>query len=319
MEPLDIVGIFIFVGILISYLPQYWKIISSGTSKGISHYFLFIGLIGSVSTFFNKFIFDTDIILECKSNISFEECTIKLLRFLQVGIQLLCIIIFYLLFIIYLPAMTNYLCDVEYLEPIISSGISDVSFTSIKSTEESPTLKVRIKTIFNQMKRIELVMFFIAIFLTLVIGSISMIFTFMIECNEEKGDVCIVWAQILGYISIGLVFIQYLPQIYEIYTEKKIGSISMLTLIIQVCGSILWTTYLILGLDVHFTTWLPFLVTSFFQTILLSLCTYFEIKRVRYQREVEEIESYYREALISNINNYPEDDYQEDNEERYFV
>jgi len=241
MDPAIIFGIFICVGIIITYLPQFHKIVSNKTSEGISHYFLLIGLSGACASLSNAFIFYSDIMFECND---FVDCSVKLLSFYQIGIQFMCFCVFYTLALTYI--------EIDCFTP------------------------------FHKRKEFKIML--LALVIVLMITILSIVSVFEADCSEENGQLCIIWAKSLGYFSLGTVFLQYIPQIHEIYLKKNIGSISLITLILQVVGNAVWTAYMWLDTESHITIWLPYLGTTCFQFILVVLCIVFEIKRRRTQK-----------------------------------
>lgn len=70
--------------------------------------------------------------------------------------------------------------------------------------------------------------------------------------------------------------LQFLPQIWNIFRRKDPGSYSVLTVALQMPGSIGWAAYLAFGGGgTKLTSWLPQMVTGGFQAILLVMCLYY--------------------------------------------
>jgi uncharacterized protein with PQ loop repeat len=249
VEANTIFGIIICIGIFCTYVPQFHKIMWYKTSHGISHYFLLIGLSGACASLFNALIFYVDTMFTCED---FLDCSEKLLSFYQIAIQFTCFVIFYLLCLIYLPKQFSH--EIMIYRP----------------------------TPFYRKK--EFILFGCGFLIVGIISTLSTVFIFKTECSESKGDACVVWAKILGYFSLGTVFIQYLPQIYKVYSEKSVGSISLLMLCLQVVGNAVWVTYLWLDTDADVTTWLPYFGTTIFQFVLVTLCLVLEFRRRRAQK-----------------------------------
>lgn len=81
----------ILVGMLISYLPQHYRIIARGTSEGISPYFVLLGTTSATSGFANILTVppSRDAISCCKELDTFQ-CAAGLLGVAQLGTQWLC-------------------------------------------------------------------------------------------------------------------------------------------------------------------------------------------------------------------------------------
>jgi uncharacterized protein with PQ loop repeat len=274
-----IVGIFICVGIVVTYIPQFHKIISTKSSRGISHYSLFIGVTAACASFFNACTFHSDIMFECET---FTNCSEQLLGFYQITIQFMCVCLFYLLIVWYIPNPSIIMSEFssQYLIPFY--------------------------------KKKEIIMYACANVIIIMIAAVSLGLIFGTECDPDSGRFqhCIMWAKILGYYSLGMVFIQYVPQIYEVYQKKTCGSLSIAMLIMQVIGNACWVAYLWKNSGAHFTTWLPYLATTFFQFSLTIFCLYYEIRQRRAGRiyqtiydDVNSDNSYEEERRPLVINN----------------
>lgn len=80
------------------------------------------------------------------------------------------------------------------------------------------------------------------------------------------------WANTLGTVASTLAMIQYLPQIVFTWRNGDIGSLSIITMLIQVPGSFLFAFSLWLRVGAAgWSTWLVFIVTGSLQSVLLGL------------------------------------------------
>jgi uncharacterized protein with PQ loop repeat len=61
-----LISLFLAIGIVLSYLPQHYRIIARKSSEGISPYFLLLGGTSSTSAFLNILILQKDIIECCR-------------------------------------------------------------------------------------------------------------------------------------------------------------------------------------------------------------------------------------------------------------
>ena len=82
---------FILAGILVSYLPQHYRLISRRSSAGISPYFVLLGTTSGTCAFANILnIYDSRHALSCCKELSGFECAAALLGIAQIGIQWAC-------------------------------------------------------------------------------------------------------------------------------------------------------------------------------------------------------------------------------------
>jgi PQ loop repeat len=79
----------LLVGILVSYLPQHYRIISRRSSEGISPYFVLLGTTSGTASFTNILILSRGD-LHCCRHISGFECFAGSLGVAQVGMQWSC-------------------------------------------------------------------------------------------------------------------------------------------------------------------------------------------------------------------------------------
>jgi hypothetical protein len=63
-------GLFICLGMFVSYLPQHYKIIKSGTSEGFNPWFLLLGCLGAWSNVVNIVLLQWDVIGCCSTVVS---------------------------------------------------------------------------------------------------------------------------------------------------------------------------------------------------------------------------------------------------------
>lgn len=90
----------ILVGLLISYLPQHYRIISRRTSEGISPWFVLLGTTSATSGFANILtVPPSRQDMACCSQVEPTECLFGLLGIAQLGVQWLCFVLMYGLFL----------------------------------------------------------------------------------------------------------------------------------------------------------------------------------------------------------------------------
>ncbi|KAH9818601.1 hypothetical protein DFH28DRAFT_958494 [Melampsora americana] len=100
-------SIFILIGLLISYLPQHYRIISSKSSHGISHWFLLLGSISSASSLVNVVTLQWGVVRCCRF-ISPGMCAESMLGVMQVFLQWACFNVVLILSLIYFPPDRKY-------------------------------------------------------------------------------------------------------------------------------------------------------------------------------------------------------------------
>jgi len=81
----------IVVGLLVSYLPQMVRIISRGTSEGISPYFILLGTTSATSGFANILLLkQSRQDIACCNELETLHCVAGLLGIAQLGVQWIC-------------------------------------------------------------------------------------------------------------------------------------------------------------------------------------------------------------------------------------
>lgn len=82
------------LGLVVSYLPQHWKIIKNGSSAGLSPWWVMLGTVSSIAGIGCVVSLpDTRHDVACCSEISATACSAALLGVVQVGTQWLCFMI----------------------------------------------------------------------------------------------------------------------------------------------------------------------------------------------------------------------------------
>ncbi|KAI9641713.1 hypothetical protein NHQ30_009569 [Ciborinia camelliae] len=239
------ISIFILIGILVSYLPQHYRIISRGTSEGISPFFILLGTTSGTCAFANIIVLPASRAdVACCRTVSTFECAAGLLGIAQVGVQWLCFSIILILFLVFFPR-TPTLPSLDY-------------------NKQQHTWRTAVT--------IALVCLFHG-FVTIVV-SVSLA---LARPNFLGG-----WANVLGIIATILAGIQYLPQIWLTYNLGHIGSLSIPMMLIQTPGSFVWSASLFARLGSGgWSTWGVFLVTGCLQGCLLAMGISFELKARR--------------------------------------
>jgi hypothetical protein len=86
-----VVSIIILIGLFFSYLPQHWRIISRGTSEGISPWFVLLGTTSASAGFANILtVAPSRAAIGCCRHVETFECAAGMLGVAQLGAQWLC-------------------------------------------------------------------------------------------------------------------------------------------------------------------------------------------------------------------------------------
>jgi len=243
------IAIFIAAGILVSYLPQHFKIIINKTSEGISPWFLLLGSISMTCSFFNILILQA-YEFECCKHESARLCFENTLGIVQLTLQWTMFTMILTLFMVYYPEYRKYvnLTPKEYSAEWRISRLVSASF------------------VFH-------------FFFTLIVSAGLVIFVGGAEKMATR-----YWADLLGLISLVLASIQYLPQIWATWKRKSVGALSIPMMMMQTPGSFLFVYSLASRTGTRWSTWFVFLITGCLQGTLLIMCIcwHFRGKRLGY-------------------------------------
>lgn len=246
------VSIFILIGILVSYLPQHYRIISRGTSEGISPFFILLGTTSGTCAFANIIVLPASRAdVTCCRTVSTFECAAGLLGIAQVGVQWFCFSIILILFMVFFPRTPT--------------------LPTLDDNKQQHTWRTAVT--------VALVCLFHG-FITIVIS---------VSLALGRPNSLGVWANALGIIATILAGIQYLPQIWLTYNLGHIGSLSIPMMLIQTPGSFVWSASLFARLGAGgWSTWGVFLVTGCLQGCLLAMGISFELKARRERQGSED-------------------------------
>ncbi|KAF2859297.1 hypothetical protein K470DRAFT_219441 [Piedraia hortae CBS 480.64] len=104
-DPLPIcLAALVTTGILVSYVPQHKKLISNGTSEGLSPWWVLLGALSSIAAVGNILTLPASRQdAACCTRISGGACAAALLGIAQIGLQWTCFMFIVMLFLIYFP------------------------------------------------------------------------------------------------------------------------------------------------------------------------------------------------------------------------
>jgi len=225
------VGIILSLGSIISFLPQYYKIIKHGNVDGISHWSQGLNNISAFCAFFGAFMLDYQIFRDCSSN---PTCGRDLMPFIQ-------------LFFVWICPLVNYIIFIKYFNK------NYISFSG--------------KRIQEHHKVWGFFAFYVIVFLfCFTMTTIVLVANW--ESWEEHG---ILFGRILSILSTVITSFVWIPQIANTWKTKEVGSLSLLSLGIQSIGSFIIFIYQVEISNASWYIGIPYLVSSSFQAFLLVL------------------------------------------------
>jgi uncharacterized protein with PQ loop repeat len=245
-------GVFLIIGVLVSYIPQHIIIIKSGTAKGISWFAIFLANVSTASNTLNVTLERWDVFACCSMFPSVWQCNGTLLPLYQVAMGWLNCLPLYILVLIYFP----------------------------KPSEEDKTLEENQRT----KKFAQIGFLFYAIANLIIAPVLGFIFLFHFGSSSP---ILTDYAFAIGIVSAVAEFIHWTPQIWKTWKAKDPGSLSILMLLLQAPGSFL-VVFFQIRYHENLSSWLTFFVTGVQQIILLILCLVFEIRKRRTKKATEE-------------------------------
>ncbi|KAJ3808315.1 hypothetical protein F5876DRAFT_90105 [Lentinula aff. lateritia] len=248
-------------GLVISYVPQHYRIISSGSSEGLSPVFLLLGVTSAASGMLNMFTMQWGII-RCCHFLSFGSCIEMTAGVIQVSLQWAILV----LYMIYYPPHLKYVnLGFEYDESL--------PLRLSKSTEKTKDFIISITT-----------GFLLATFPTSPSSSPSPSpdpIPIPSPDDNTMAHSVAQWATFLGVSSAILAAIQYIPQIAHTFRHKVVGALSIPMMCIQTPGAVLMVLSIALRPGTNWTSWATFAVAGIMQGTLLVMCICWKIRQKR--------------------------------------
>ncbi|KAI0854218.1 hypothetical protein F5Y00DRAFT_222552 [Daldinia vernicosa] len=237
------ISILIVIGIMLSYVTQHYRIISRGTSEGISPYFVLLGVTSANSQFGNILTLpQSRADVACCKVVSPFECIAGLLGIVQIGTQWVCFAIILVLFLVFFRRED-----------------ADLSDDECERDPDQPTWRTAVTVAA----------------LCLVHGLLVVIISaaFAFGAPSYLGA----WANFLGIMAAALAAVQYIPQIWTTYRLKHAGSLSILMMCIQTPGGLLFAGSLAARLGwAGWSSWGVYVLTAIMQGILLFMAISYE-------------------------------------------
>lgn len=236
-----VIGWIIFTGTVVSLIPQIQIIISKKSSFGLNSFSIII-------TSFGQFIILINIM--CLRSSDFMGAKQQPLT--RVMDRFMTFLNAFVLWILYLCVLfLNYV-------------FFDTTTRSFRSDQQ----------IRNERRR-SIVMTIVGVCAQLgaIIVYVAVVFTTGFDSGVMRN-----LGKLLGSLSCGLVFTQYLPQMITTCRLKNHGSLSLILLGIQAPGGAVNAMFMCFGQSDHWTTWMSTLSAAIQQFVLLGICLMFRYR-----------------------------------------
>ncbi|KAL2760196.1 hypothetical protein ACRALDRAFT_1059926 [Sodiomyces alcalophilus JCM 7366] len=256
-------SIVILFGLLISYLPQHYRIVSRRTSEGISPWFILLGTTSATSGFANILtVPPSRQDLACCSEVEPSECLVGLLGIAQLGVQWICFALILILFLVFFR-------------------YDDASVPEEQLAGTPPRARTAVTV------------GLVCLFHGLLVIIVTSVFAFGFRGHLTG------WANFLGVMAAALAAVQYIPQIWTTYHLAHVGSLSIPMMCMQTPGgfAFAFNLYRRLGGE-GWSTWGIYLLTASMQGVLLFMAIYYECKNRAGQDDAEESEEYPEEPRL---------------------
>lgn len=237
------VSVFIVAGILVSYLPQHYKIIAHRSSRGLSPLFVLLGTVSGTASIANILTLPQSTRdMACCRSIGTFPCAAALLGIVQIGVQWACFFFIMLLFLVFFPR-----------NPPTTPTATATTSTALQDTR-IPSWKEAVLVLALSA----------AFFIFALIGSV--VFVYALPSHLQA------WANFLGVLATVLAAVQYIPQIHMTWALQETGSLSIPMMCIQTPGSFVFAAslYSRLGLAA-WSAWGLFIFTGCLQGCLLAM------------------------------------------------
>ncbi|KAJ7594102.1 hypothetical protein C8J56DRAFT_854002 [Mycena floridula] len=249
-------------GLVISYLPQHFRIIHKGSSEGFSPWFLLLGCTSAAAGFLNMVTLQWGIVKCCRV-FSFGSCIEASAGVIQIGLQWFMFNFIMVLYMVYYP---------PHLKYIQVSG----------DTHDSRPPRIHKGLIKTEEWSLSIVLFWV-VTLHLLFGAFTtsyLLSTAPTDSPELPENVSR-WATFLGVTAALLAAVQYAPQLVHTYRLKLVGALSIPMMLIQSPGAVLMVTSIALRPGTNWTSWITFAVAGIMQGSLLIMCIMWKFRQAK--------------------------------------
>ncbi|KAJ6452241.1 hypothetical protein C8R45DRAFT_1040991 [Mycena sanguinolenta] len=262
------------IGLILSYLPQHFRIIRQNTSEGLSPWFLLLGSTSSAAGFLNLVTVQHTQI-RCCSVVSIAQCIEGTAGIVQVGLQWGMFSFIFVLYMLYFPPHLKF----ETTE--LHVGRSG-----------KPRTRSKLWGLSIVLANLTAAHFIISAILTLFVVLSSPSPTNPPSSPSPYPDPSFPdpdspqlpvslarWALFLGVSSAILAAVQYLPQISYTWRARLVGALSVPMMCIQSPGAIAMVLSIALRPGTNWTSWITYAVAGLMQFTLLSICLAWKLRQ----------------------------------------
>ncbi|KAJ6589258.1 hypothetical protein B0H19DRAFT_1103426 [Mycena capillaripes] len=268
------------IGLIISYLPQHFRIINQGTSEGLSPWFLLLGSTSSAAGFLNLVTVQHTQIRCCRV-VSIASCVEATAGIVQVGLQWAMFSFVFVLYMLYFPPHLKY----------------ESSETHPGRNGKTSRVRTRPWALSVLLANFTVAHFILSAFLTLFIvissGTPSPSDpappspypdpSFPPPDSSTLPIPLARWALFLGVSSASLAVIQYLPQIAFTWHARLVGALSVPMMCVQSPGAVAMVLSIALRPGTNWTSWITYAVAGLMQCTLLCICIAWKMRQRRLQ------------------------------------
>ncbi|KAJ7199634.1 hypothetical protein GGX14DRAFT_661548 [Mycena pura] len=266
------------IGLVISYLPQHFRIIHTGSSEGLSPWFLLLGSTSSAAGFLNLVTVQHTQI-RCCTVVSVASCIESTAGIVQVGLQWLLFSLIFVLYMIYFPA---------HLKFAESSELHRRGKNSrIRSQVWSRSIGLAYVTIAHFILSAIITLFLLLASPSPLNGNPPAPPSPYPDPSFPDPDSSALplplarWALYLGVSSALLAAIQYIPQITFTWHAKLVGALSIPMMCVQSPGAVAMVLSIALRPGTNWTSWITYAVAGIMQCTLLSICIAWKMRQRR--------------------------------------
>jgi len=286
-------GIFLIVGVFVSWASQHIAILRSKSSQGISWVTIFLANVSTSCNTINVILEDFNKTIRCCGIFGTSHCNEALLSTYQIASGWINSVFVFILILIYFPKdilkSESIVINSRSVTPFHSSD-SKGSISSYESVPNFDTTHLTVKKVETGpnyiQKRRGIIAFIIYILFCLILFPGISVLLYSIYGGSDSSPT-IKFAFSLGILSTVCNVLQYTPQIIKTLFEKEVGSLSIVMLLLQAPGSFMVVVFQGVLYKENVSTWLPFFITGIQQVILLTICIVFELRKRRQAKSIE--------------------------------
>lgn len=267
------------VGLVLSYLPQHYKIIHSKTSQGLNPIFLLLGSTSAASGMLNVITLQW-VVIQCCKYLSPGNCIESLGAVWIVGLQWLFFTTVLVLFLVYFPPHLKYVNVTSHTVPWSHDMVT---------TEHVASTEWRLATFAGVTTLVHLLFItFTTFFLILTENTPHPSPPYPIPSPDPTppnypppypSHRIALWATFLGVLSAVLAAIQYTPQLWTTWKAKTVGALSIPMMCIQTPGAILMVWSIAVRPGTNWTSWITYATAGIMQGSLLIMCLCWKVRQ----------------------------------------